>query len=450
MRQRLTIILTIVVILGLLVLLNTISYVKEQKENESEITANRSSYHAGSTGTLALYEFLNESGYKVMRWRESTEKLVGNSGNDIKTFVIIEPLKVPFSDEERTTLLGWVKSGGRLVFVSRTPDPEFLPKPKSWDLHTLVNDYPEGDLDPSDVAKMTDKVAPVRPAQPTIYTQDIESILPSRFAARMRVVPEKTQTKARQKSTLHDEDTETDDDETQGSPAPVTHLADLNGGLLVDYPHGLGRITFLGDPFLLANNGVKEKDNLQLAINTLTGTQGLVAFDEYHQGRGIQQNEFASYFAGTPVLAIGGQIVVLTLFLIWTSSRRFARPLPLAQVDRRSSLEFVASMAELQERSRAFDLAIENIYSRTRRVLARYAGVDYNTSRSEVASRVALRSTVDAHGLETLMRQCEETINGKPTSWRQALDLARRLREVEGSLGLRMRSRDARQAAEKI
>jgi hypothetical protein len=175
-----------------------------------------------------------------------------------------------------------------------------------------------------------------------------------------------------------------------------------------------------------------------------------VAFDEYHQGKGVSQNEFAAYFAGTPVLAIAAQLVALILLIIWTAGRRFARPLPLPQVDRRSSLEFVASMSELQERSQAFDLAVENIYSRTRRVLARYAGVDYNSSRSEVASRVAMRSTLDAHSLETLMRQCEETINGAPTTWRQAIDLVRRLREVERVLGLRMRSREVRQAAENI
>ncbi len=64
-------------------------------------------------------------------------------------------------------------------------------------------------------------------------------------------------------------------------------------------------------------------------------------------------------------------------------------------------------MAELQERSRAFDLAIENIYTRTRRVLARHAGLDYNSPRSEIAARIASRSTIDAHKLETLMRQCE-------------------------------------------
>jgi hypothetical protein len=48
------------------------------------------------------------------------------------------------------------------------------------------------------------------------------------------------------------------------------------------------------------------------------------------------------------------------------------------------------------------------------------------------------------------MRQCEEAINGQPIGWRQSVELVRRLREVEKELGLGMRSRDVRQAAENI
>ena len=107
-------------------------------------------------------------------------------------------------------------------------------------------------------------------------------------------------------------------------------------------------------------------------------------------------------------------------------------------------------MAELQERAKAFDLAIENIYSRIRRVLARYAGVDYNSTRQEIANRVAARSSLDAHQLETLMRQCEEAINGAPINERKSLYLIKRLREIESTLGLRMRSRDVKQAAQNI
>jgi hypothetical protein len=227
-------------------------------------------------------------------------------------------------------------------------------------------------------------------------------------------------------------------------------LTSSNSVLLLDYPHGQGRIVVLSDPFIVANGGIGLKDNLQLAINLLSSSDGVIAFDEFHQGRGVTRNAFASYFSGTPVLAICGQIVLLILLMLWTRGRRFARPLPLPVVDRRSSLEFVASMAELQQRARAFDLAIENIYSRTRRVLTRYAGLDYNSPRSEIAKRVADRSTLNAHQLETLMRQSEEAINGGAISERQSIHLVKRLREVEGSLGLRMRSREVKQSAQNI
>jgi hypothetical protein len=201
---------------------------------------------------------------------------------------------------------------------------------------------------------------------------------------------------------------------------------------------------------VISNGGIRLADNLQLALNTIAGNSNLIAFDEYHQGRATTHNALVAYFAGTPILPLFGQLVLVILVILWTRGRRFGRPLPLTQVDRRSSLEFVASMAELQQRARALDLAIENIYSRTRRVLTRYAGVDYHSSRVEIAERVAARSSVDRAGLESLMRSCEEAINGAAVSERQSIELVRRLREVEGALGLRMRSREVKQAAEKI
>jgi hypothetical protein len=450
MRQRLTIILTIVVIVGLLVLLNAVTYVKEQKTGDSEFRANRSTYHAGPTGLRAFYDYLSESGHKVMRWRESTDKLLGKSGDSVRTLVVVGRTELPFTPDETNGVLSWVDRGGHLVLIDRDPQQDLLPRSGKWKIAATQLELPALDTDATDTNQMTERVTALKPDQPTLLTQQVQEVMPSRFSARLRLVaaesPDAEEQKSKKQATpkkaaLNGEDVD---------HAPVVHIEDRNGALLADYSYGTGRITVLGDPFIVANNGIRLRDNLQLAINLVTNGDGLIAFDEYHQGRGITQNEFASYFSGTPVLAIGAQIILLVLIIIWTGALRFARPIPLVQVDRRSSLEFVASMSELQERSRAFDLAVENIYTRTRRVLARYAGVDYNSSRSEVASRVALRSTIDAHSLETLMRQCEETINGAPTTSRQALDLVRRLREVEGTLGLRMRSRDARQAVENI
>jgi hypothetical protein len=103
-------------------------------------------------------------------------------------------------------------------------------------------------------------------------------------------------------------------------------------------------------------------------------------------------------------------------------------------------------MAELQQRARAFDLAIENIYSRTRRALARYGGTDSAAPRAEIAAAVASRSGVDRARLEELMRECEDVSAGARVTPRRALHLARSLRELERTLGIRMRAREIKQA----
>ena len=462
MRQRFTIILTFIVIIGLLVILNSITYVKQEKTEDLEVAPNRSTYHSGPTGTRALHDLLNESGHKVIRWRESNVKLLGESGKLVSTFVVIGRTQVDFTEEEEKALRQWVQRGGRLVLIDRKFDVQRAPRSAGWSISARESHFPTLDDNPGDFNQMTKGASPLHPVQPTVLTGTVQSIMPSRFASRLSISPPNGldavgMMQAANESAEDEYEREpsepppAESDQTDPfSRAPVVHVADRDGAILVDYHYGTGRIVLLTDPYIVANSGIKLHDNLQLAINTLTARPGLIAFDEFHQGRGISQNAFASYFAGTPVLAIAAQIVLLILLILWTNARRFGRPLPLPHVDRRSSLEFVASMAELQERSRAFDLAIENIYTRTRRVLARYAGVDYNSSRVEIATRIAERSTIDGQKLETLMRECEEAINGEPINWRQTLDLVRRLREVEKDLGLRMRSRDVRQAAENI
>src|SRR6185369_735857 len=444
MRQRLTIILTFAVIIGLLALVSSIRYVKKEKQQDFEIAPNRSTYHSGPTGVRAFFDFLHESGYKVIRWRDQPQKLLTDAGKEIKTFVVVGQTRVRFTDSEREALTKWIAAGGCYVVIDRNPLNEEKEKDKtSWDIIARQLEFPAFDVNPANLQQMTGDVVALQPVQPTVFTHNIQSVLPSRFASRMTVVPP-------------EEVEQGDDDaapftETEGkSPAPVVHVADDKGALLIDYTYGAGRVVLLSDPYIVSNSGIKLNDNLQLALNILTAREGLIAFDEFHQGKGPIQNSFSGYFEGTPVLLIAGQMGLIVLLVLWTKGNRFGRPLPLRQVDRRSSLEFVASMAELQQRARAFDLAIENIYTRMRRVLARHAGVDYNSPRSEIASRIASRGTIDANRLETLMRECEEVINGRPCTWRESIDLVRRLREVERDLGLRMRQREARQAAENI
>jgi len=463
MRQRLTIIFTFVVIIGVLVLLNSATHLKQEKVQDYELIPNRSTYHNGPTGLRALHDFLSESGYKIIRWRETPKKLLGQSGKLVTTFVVVGQTQIPFSEDDGNSLHDWVAGGGRLVIIDRKLH-DLAPDSMGWRISASALEFPNIEIDPASSSKMTEGVTALQPVQPTILTSNVQSVMPSRFAARLSIVPPAEKDKeggigpapvlrgtgivSRQQEVP--ESPPPPERSTPSSPVPIVHIADKSGALLVDYSYGAGKVVILSDPYMVSNGGLKLDDNLQLAINAITARDGVIAFDEYHQGRGVTENAFAAYFAGTPVLGLAAQIGLVVLLMLWTKARRFGRPLPLPQVDRRSSLEFVASMAELQERSRAFDLAIENIYTRTRRVLARHAALDYNSSRSEIAARVAERSSIDAHKLETLMRQCEEAINGAPIGARQSIDLVRRLRDVERKLGLLTRLRDERQAAEKI
>jgi hypothetical protein len=463
MRQRLIVIISLIIVVTILVLLNAASYVQVEPTADSESAPDRSTYNAGATGTRALYDFLHESGYQVARWREPTASLLSISGPKPATIVIVGNTRVQFSKTESKELLHWVESGGRLVIIDRTPDLKLLPASGDWTIRAHPMNFPWSELNPNDGEQMTRDVKSVRPSQTTLLAQNVEQIMPSRFAAAITLdLRSKTGNKPNNSNEAQGGSSDDDDLEEEveplatptpeidvttesTSPAPVTTFLNERGALLIDYAHGKGRIVLLSDPYLVANNGINRADNLQLAINVVMGPGGLAAFDEFHQGRAYTHNALIQYFEGTPVLAICGQLALIGLAIVWSRGTRFARPLPLPHVDRRSSLEFVASMAELQQRAKAHDLALENIYARVRRVLVRHAGLNNNSPRREIAARVAARSKIDQKQLESLMRSCEDTINGAPTSGRVVLQLVKRLRAIESKLGLQGRARDAKQ-----
>src|SRR6185436_15662827 len=265
---------------------------------------------------------------------------------------------------------------GRLVIIDRRPDEQLLPRSGEWKVTTEFLDFAMS-ADPAQVDQMTEGVKPLEPSQPTLLTRDVESVMPSRYFAAIKFFPLSKDKKKKPDQKISANEPASDEEDfgedyddpirvrtssstntSNVSPAPVVHLSTSKAPLLIDYPHGKGRIVLLSDPYIVANGGISLKDNLKLTTNVLAVSEGLIAFDEFHQAHGTSHNPFVGYFEGTPVLAVCGQIAFLILLIIWSRARRFARPLPLEQIDRRSSLEFVASMAELQQRARAYDLAI--------------------------------------------------------------------------------------------
>ena len=338
---------------------------------------------------------------------------------------------------------------------------------------------------------MTDKTSAAKPVQPTVYTQKVNAVQASRFASTInfeffqnaapkaapspvptfstsdKIKPEPPPrdfpTAPPANSNTEDEDyAESDPHLSDGKnegiatkigepstiadsafPAPVAHFADNGKVLVADFPFGAGSVVFLSDPFVVSNGGINLVDNAQLAVNLVAVSGGSIAFDEFHQGHGAGQNRLLDYFAGTPLAAVFFQLAALAAVIFYTQSRRFARPLPADEPNRLSKLEYVAAMAELQQRTKAFDLAMENIYKDFRRRVSRLVGADaLKTSPAELAGMIAERAKLNRIEIENLLANCEAIMHGEPTNKKQMLELTARLREVEATLGLQRRKRE--------
>jgi hypothetical protein len=470
MKQKFLILVGLVFLIALLIGLNAASYVQKDEKIDKEDRPNRSTYNPGATGTRAFYEFLNETGRKVTRWQESPTALL-NSSNKPNTLVIIGTTRLEIDELEAEKIMRWVSEGGKLVIIDRMPQSELIKTTANWTIKTIPNDTPTFGIDPSEQIQMTTQAPAIKPSQPSIFTRNINAVQPSRFASGVEVKfgfteekhsaqPPPPIVRATPKQTpspppifelptpkptqFPNITVQTEKVETVALNAPFVHIADEKRTILVDFPYGSGQVVYLTDPYIVSNAGIKLVDNLQLATNIVASRGGLIAFDEYHQGYGAGENHLISYFSGTPVLAIFGQIALIIVLILLSQSRRFARPLPADEPDRLSKLEYVSAMAELQHRTKGYDLAVENIFSEFRRSASRLFGVDnLTTSRKAMAQLIAERLEINELEIYNLMRKCEEIIQGEPTNKREVLEMISKLRGIEDKLGIKRTRKQA-------
>ncbi len=421
MKQKVILIFAILLAAAALIGLNALSTSQKPKEVDSELRPNRSSYNAGATGTRAFYALLSESGRKVTRWQESYDGL--SSRHAPSVLVVVGPVRVETTPSEDNKLFNWVAAGGRLVIFDRYPPPNWLVTTGFW---RIASDGSKAELDGMtrldafDQRQMIGDQPALKPSQPSIYTAGVSAVQPSRLATSINFY--------RNAGAEPDE------------YAPVVHVGDGGRNLVVDASYGAGKIVWVADPFIVANNGISAADNAQLAIN-LVSTTGTVAIDEYRQGIGSGGARIVEFFAGTPVVSVFFQCVFLAFAYFASRSVRFARAVPEAEPDRLSKLEYVSAMADLQYRTRAYDLAIENIYRDLRRRASKLFGVDNNTtSRVELARLIARRSGLDAESIEQLFFECEEIMHGEPSNAKRVTRLTSALRNIESKLGISRRS----------
>jgi uncharacterized protein DUF4350 len=389
MRRNAKAILLVGGLFAVLVALNFVFFVDTRAAEEDEFTGNRSSYRSTPFGTLAFYTLLEESRFNVTRFEKPFTEL---KEHEPGTLIVIAPPETHQpNDDEFASLNKWVEAGGLLIVIDRQIDVEI----GDARAHTQTAD-----------AKST-----VRPLQPTPFTRSVKRVRLSEHATRVEL----------------------------DSRSATYHIGDDKAAVLADAQVGKGRVVLLTDPYVVANNGISEADNVILAMNLLEGRpQGRVAFDEYHHGYGASSTGggLMSYFRGTPVPWMMAQAALIAALVVYSYGRRFGRPIPLRQERRTTNLEFVSSMANITRLAEASDLAMENIYSEFRKRLCRFSGVQSKIENGKLAGAAARRGKLDETELTRLLSRCEEIARGEQASDPELLKLVTRIREIELQLGI--------------
>ncbi len=459
MRRHFGIIITVIIVLLVLIALSVARSIEFDRPQESEFLPIRSSYNPGPTGTRAFYQLLEESGVPAARWRD--DYLALNQRAKAATLVIIGPFLTgqKLSDQEAAALQDWIANGGQALIISRSPIEQFgdpvihsknPARPPDWNAppEQIVNDK-------------SDELI----VQPTELTRNVRGLALSGFASRIKFYPpDPSETKPEEDirwsesppqpapAANDNEQRPTPADETTVTPtpapagerdeeylpamlyAPVIHLGDKDGAVMADFAYGKGRIIFLSDPFVIANNGIARGANLTLALNVLRslGSPGRrVFFDEYHHGYRSESNPLVNYFRGTPVFWLLLQGLLLGLLIVYAYGRRFAHPLPLPQVDRHSPLEFVSSMANLQQVAKARDLALENIYPRFKAQLCRRLGISARAQKDEIVKSARRRQLpVSEIELRQTLTDAELTLAGEKIDDARLVALVTRMRRI--------------------
>lgn len=389
MKRNAKAILLVAALFVALVGLNFVFFVDTRGTEEDELTGDRSSYRSTPYGTLAFYTLLEESGYRVSRFEKPFTELKDHDPGSL--FVIAPPETHTPDEEEFGALNKWVEAGGLLIIIDRDIDASI----GDTTVHTEHAGRKSG----------------VHPLQPTPFTRGVGRVTLSEYATAVRV----------------------------DSRATTYHIGDDKSAVLADTGVGKGRVVLLTDPYIVANNGISQTDNVILALNLLADRPaGKIAFDEYHHGYGASTTSegFMAYFRGTPVPWMMAQAGLIAALVVYTYGRRFGRPIPLRRERRTTNLEFVSSMANITRLAHATDLAMENVYSEFRKRLCRFSGAPAKIDNEKLAAIAARRARLDERGLAALLSRCEEVARGEPVSEAELLKLTARIREIESQLGL--------------
>jgi hypothetical protein len=301
--------------------------------NEPEQQGKPGSAHsAAPEGALGLQRWLQTLGYDARNLEYSEWRIP----DEAAVLFILDPGQERISAEDSAETLRWVRNGGTLVLAHTRPTTAFSANELLDELQATV--VISDDIEP---------IANATARQPLLSAPPVVSV----------PVETNSALELRRDDYL---------------PLLTTRIGDS----LVGVQEGRGYIYLTSTIYPFTNEGLQEPGSAPLLLNLLAraAPNAIVLFDEYHHGyrtpptiRRVALQQGWGWTVLYTALVVGMYIVL--------TGRRFGRPVPLrADVARRSSAEYVQSLAMLFRRAGKQSYVLTHYHSQLKRRLARPYG----------------------------------------------------------------------------
>ena len=337
---------------SLLLLLGMIWLVGLQGIAETPESAG-SSLSSGPRGTLALYRWLESSGFEVSRvtGRDSFPP-------DADTLFMVNP-SGDFPAGQAGSIRLWVEEGHTLILTlgRRLGDISA----QMGEQHPILREF---NLDFNFSGSYT---ATVPVAQPLFNSPPVSRVtMPGVFT--LQLPPDAVALVSSR--------------DDGGNRLPLAAMLAV----------GEGRVYILSTDYPMSNAGIREEDNGALIYNLARMSGGKrVAFDEAHHGAGSGGDIVALLTGNAWGWALIYAALLGAMYVVW-SARRLGPPLPVYTPDqRRPTSDYVRSVARLFRRARKPDYAAGQYLHYFRRALSRHAALDPNLGDEEFVQSLSER-----------------------------------------------------------
>jgi len=359
--------------IGMLLIMTLVAWLSSNQKDQG--VGSPSSYSVQRHGAKAAYLLLQQSGYKVERWKQSPEQLPADASG--LTLVLAGPETYAHA-EDKSGIIRFLLRGGRVLIAGVQPD-SFVPQASAED----------GDLRVG--------FAECKPVAPTQLTRGGPI--------------------SQDGNLIWDFDKD----------AAVVHFQDKDHKpVVVSYSLGQGRVIWWASALPLTNAGIRDHKNLELLLNSI-GDSRRILWDEFYHEEHAMPSAHPSNPAQMWALA---QVGFLGLLVILTFSRRSGPVVPLVRESRLSPLEFVETLGSVFHRAHGTQVAVEIAFSRFQQVAARRLGIRGTASGNDILVAMAQRGLKVPPDVAALVGRSDEAVGDTDLAEKRALEHVQALNQA--------------------